>query len=251
MYGKMVRVCATAFCAGLIGVAASCGSDDDDDSDGAPGGGAGRTGSGGDTASGGEPSGGGSGGAASGADPYESDWPGDTVLDELSEEEYREACEQVQEYMVQRFTGPGCALAGAMAALEAEEAQMVVVCQIAVLACNAEPDLVRAQLPDMGDCSKPEDCTATVEEMEDCVNVFADSVSAALGAVPECSEVTPDMQVEIPEEAFSDPAEAEACVTFSENCPGALESWTGVGTGGSGGSGGGSGGGAGQAGSGN
>jgi hypothetical protein len=181
----------------------------------------GATGSGGTTSSGGGGLSGGSGAvgtAGAASTSFETGLPADTVLGELTDEQYRQYCEQAVEYIVTRAQVPGCRYYAASLALEAQSPSL---CGTFLTAClSMPPDQVQAELGIESDCTKPADCTATSAQMEACVNDLAEDTERALETAPDCSELTVDTVLEAP----TTPATPASCVAFEELCPGALPS---------------------------
>jgi hypothetical protein len=184
-------------------------------------GGSGTAGSAGSGGTAGSLGGGGTAGSAGATVvPFETDLPDDTSLGELTEEQYRQYCEQALEYIVTRALVPGCQYYAATYALELGSAAL---CPTLLSVClGMEPEEVQAQLGIESDCTKPEDCTATVAEMEACVNDLAAEAEQALDTAPQCSELTDTTVLEPP----TQPPTPASCAVVEAACPGALSGFS-------------------------
>jgi hypothetical protein len=201
--------------AGSSGSAASSGSGGSSGSAGSAGSSTGSGGSSGSTGSGGT-----AGSAGTTAIPFETDLPDDTLLGELTEEQYEQYCEQALEYVVTRALVPGCRYYAATYALELGDAAL---CDALLTVClGMEPEEVQSRLGIQSDCTKPDDCNATAAQMEACVNDLAAQAEEALDIAPECSELTDTTVLEPPTE----PPTPASCELVEAACPGALSGFS-------------------------
>jgi len=176
-----------------------------------PGGGTAGAGPGGGT--------GGTGNASSQSDPFESDLPGDTPVDELPEADFVGLCEAAANYVLTAAGVAGCRYYGAYAALQQGGQLLQTVCSLAVGVCEAA---IAEQQPE---CQPPtEPCPATVAEVEACTNDLSTEATRVAGEFPECSELTED--TELPElgqgdlAAMLDPTSVGSCAVVSAAGPG-------------------------------
>lgn len=140
--------------------------------------------------------------------------PGSKPLNELTEDEVDALCEDFSE----RFSGDDvsetlCRFNGVLAALVAtsdEQAQQL--CKSTYDQCKASPTETTES------CEQPgEDCTATVNELNACLDAFTETFGSLKDSLPSCDGLTTAEVVTVLGQlgTLEDP---EACTTFSEKC---------------------------------
>jgi hypothetical protein len=204
-----------------LSLAACGGSDTDNGGSGASGGGAKSTSGGSTSTNGGTPSGGSSSKAGSsgtgdkgGSTGSGTDVPGNTPLSDLTDDQFEQLCDDFSE----RFSGAqyddtACKLNAVFSSIFAqsdEEAQQL--CKTSYDNCKASPS------DNTQSCEKPgSECTATVDEMNACLDEVSEIFGGLTQALPSCdtlkvSEVT-SLLLQI---GTSTPA---SCATYEEKCP--------------------------------
>jgi hypothetical protein len=190
------------------GSSSSSGSDDDDGAAGAS-------------------SGSGSGGAASGsggslvsdgsAGEFSVALPDDTPVTDLSDEDYLAVCEAAVDYVINAAGPAACTayIAGDLIQSGATDQEIRMQCAIGVPACVV-------LLSSMVACAPPgDDCSATVGEMESCVNALGDAGDEISETMPECTELTADTVLPDPASLLS-LDNIGNCGTLEQQCPGII-----------------------------
>jgi len=176
-------------------------------------------------------------GGGGGGDSLGSGVDSDRAGEDLTEDEVKTICEATGDYVKEtyasgKFAAALCQYAGVRVAVEraTSEDSMESLCNAGVDLCNDcvddpetegcedFPDLTFAEEEiDCSDTSVPEDCSATVGQLEACVKATLDQPIDAISNVPSCSGVNENTEVpsldDIGEEM---PAE---CQVVEDNCP--------------------------------
>jgi len=176
------------FCAGSWLLAGACGgtsASSGSDDDGAAGTENGSGSGGADNGSGGT---GGNQQPNGSAGEFSVDYPDDTRVVDLSDEDYIAVCEAAVEYVL-NDAGPAFCTAyigGSLIESGATDEQIRSQCALFVPACVA-------QVAAATNCTPPEaECTATVGEMEACVNALGEAGDEISETMPECADLTSD-----------------------------------------------------------
>lgn len=208
----------------LVGLAATaavaCGGSDDNSGGGTAGKGgsaAAGTSSGGTSSTAGTGSGGGGSGSAA-PGKVDSGAPDNTPASDLTDDQVAAFCDSLgkaaQDVIGADAKKATCGLAAyvATAFSGAMGAEAAMVCKSSYDECLAEPDETDEE------CTKPSDsCTATVGELEACMNDTLTQAKAALVGLPNCDDL--GKEIELPAEGES-PA---SCKVVEQKCPEALE----------------------------
>jgi hypothetical protein len=124
-----------------------------------------------------------------------------------------------QKSSVCKFNGFTAALVQSLGTAKTD-ADLRKACADAVTSCESKPASADAGT---STCTKPAStCTATVGELETCVNDSSSSLDKAVAGVPACSTLTAkDLQPSDagPLSTFRQPA---SCLTLNQKCPGGL-----------------------------
>ncbi|NLE86511.1 MAG: hypothetical protein GX607_08950 [Myxococcales bacterium] len=168
---------------------------------------------------------GGGGGISSGVDPTKRG-------DELSDDEVRKICEAGNDYVVRRSKEidpcrfAGVLAAGIVAGLDATltDAQLQEACTEGVRACQQTEDRDPIFEPDEDTCddlSVPEECSASVEEIERCIKDSIDETLTMFTDLPACGSITRDFLANY---TGPEPQAPASCASLEETCPEALQS---------------------------
>ncbi|MCG5052092.1 MAG: hypothetical protein KA712_03945 [Myxococcales bacterium] len=141
-------------------------------------------------------------------------------VDQLSPDELAQACKDFQNWGADfeaALTPKLCRVAGVLAAVGSPgspAANPGQSCQAAVAACEASatPD---AGAPTETDCTAPENCTATVGELETCLNDSLARADTFLSAFPSCAMLaagTGSLPLGLPQNPAS-------CAPVEQKCP--------------------------------
>jgi hypothetical protein len=116
-------------------------------------------------------------GAGGEAAPFTGNLPPDTVLDDLTDEQYRAYCEQAAAYIIEQNQDTLCRYAA--------QNQGDLCEGVYAMCLVAPPELLMQQVPVI-DCTKPADCAATAAEMDACVTGIGSAVPS--DPTPPCGD---------------------------------------------------------------
>jgi hypothetical protein len=169
----------------------------------------------------------GSGGAASGsggslvsdgsAGEFSVAVPDDTPVTDLSDEDYLAVCDAAVDYVSEAAGPAACTAFVGSNLIQAggTDAEIRVQCTLLVPGCVA-------QLSSIFACTPPEeDCSATVGEMESCVNALGDAGDEISETMPECAELTADTVLPDATSMLS-LDQIGNCGTLQQECPGII-----------------------------
>jgi len=142
--------------------------------------------------------------------------PGDTPLGELTDDQFEELCEDFSEkFSSDEVTDANCRLTGVLAAILAQtDEQAQELCASAYADCKASP-------PDTTEtCEKPgAQCTATVDEMNACLDDIGGTLGSFNDAIPSCDTLKRTDIATLFTQFGGGTALPASCETYQEKCP--------------------------------
>ena len=135
--------------------------------------------------------------------------PGDTPLDELTDEQVYDLCIELQQALDQNVSQEEyCMLYAIIAASEQDEISQELACELAYALCMDEEMGSLIECDDSEDMNdEVEDCDATVDEMDQCVQDWIDEWDSTTQGL-DCSV-----------EEVEEPEEPDSCAALPEECP--------------------------------
>jgi hypothetical protein len=162
----------------------------------------------------------GSAGTPSGGSEVDTGLPANKSMADLTESEVSQFCAAMVELSAS-ILPETCAFAGALSA--AMEYSLVGTTDVATLreTCQTARDECLAPEQTSSSCEMPEACTATVGEVEACLNASVGQFMELVAQVPTCEELEPsDFEQQSSAEALATPPE---CTAIETSCPGLFQ----------------------------
>lgn len=156
--------------------------------------------------------------------------------DDLTDDEARQICEAGSDYIERRMSKiDPCNFAGVLAAQlmatldpSATDAQIQEVCTEGIRACEQtdnEDPITAPEADSCDDLNVPDECSATVGEIERCIQDTVDVSLSVFTDLPACGSLTRDFLENYTGPDTQTPA---SCVALDEKCPGVVETVEGV-----------------------
>lgn len=143
---------------------------------------------------------------------------GTKKVGELSPTEVKTFCDAAEKTLTSDgFRAPTCKLLAVVAAASAGEGDLKTPCKMAYDECIKEPsdDSAMCEAP-------PSTCTATVGEIEACLNDTQKLLNTIAGKLPSCDNLTQSSLEMLDEDSF-DFDEPASCKSVQAKCPGYID----------------------------